>query len=84
MWNMLHVYKNDIIIIILHLYLWFPWQQLFEMKFEMIRVVCSHEHYIALNLPLQKKGQQTGKNFKSKSLKTLQKVLLHLNSKLVS
>ncbi|XP_071839033.1 dedicator of cytokinesis protein 11-like isoform X31 [Apostichopus japonicus] len=30
---------------------------LYEMKFEMIRVVCRHEHYIALNLPLQKKGQ---------------------------
>ncbi|XP_022088047.1 dedicator of cytokinesis protein 9-like isoform X2 [Acanthaster planci] len=39
----------------------------FEMKFEMIRVVCSYEHYIALNLPLQKKGQQQGKNFKSTS-----------------
>ncbi|XP_030838047.1 dedicator of cytokinesis protein 11 isoform X17 [Strongylocentrotus purpuratus] len=36
---------------------------LFEMKFELLRVVCSHEHYIALNLPLTKKGQQT-KQFK--------------------
>ncbi|XP_038049990.1 dedicator of cytokinesis protein 9-like isoform X18 [Patiria miniata] len=39
----------------------------FEMKFEMIRVLCSYEHYLALNLPLQKKGQQSGKNFKSTS-----------------
>ncbi|XP_038049976.1 dedicator of cytokinesis protein 9-like isoform X5 [Patiria miniata] len=37
----------------------------FEMKFEMIRVLCSYEHYLALNLPLQKKGQQSGKNFKN-------------------
>ncbi|XP_041482455.1 dedicator of cytokinesis protein 11-like isoform X3 [Lytechinus variegatus] len=36
---------------------------LFEMKFELLRVVCSHEHYIALNLPLTKKGQQA-KQFK--------------------
>ncbi|XP_072180438.1 dedicator of cytokinesis protein 9-like [Diadema setosum] len=36
---------------------------LFEMKFELLRVVCSHEHYIALNLPLTKRGQQA-KQFK--------------------
>ncbi|KAJ8031225.1 Dedicator of cytokinesis protein 9 [Holothuria leucospilota] len=33
------------------------YKPLYEMKFEMIRVLCQHEHYIALNLPLQKKGQ---------------------------
>ncbi|XP_066266769.1 dedicator of cytokinesis protein 9-like isoform X2 [Branchiostoma lanceolatum] len=29
---------------------------LFELKFEFLKIVCSHEHYIPLNLPLQRKG----------------------------
>ncbi|XP_070537723.1 dedicator of cytokinesis protein 9-like isoform X3 [Ptychodera flava] len=36
---------------------------LLEMKFEFLKVVCSHEHFIALNLPLQSKGGQI-KQFK--------------------
>lgn len=27
-------------------------QTLFEYKFEFLRVVCNHEHYIPLNLPM--------------------------------
>lgn len=27
-------------------------QALFEFKFEFLRVVCNHEHYIPLNLPM--------------------------------
>ncbi|XP_077987576.1 dedicator of cytokinesis protein 9-like [Glandiceps talaboti] len=30
---------------------------LLERMFEFLKVVCSHEHYIALNLPIQRKGQ---------------------------
>uniref|UniRef100_A0ABM0M607 Dedicator of cytokinesis protein 9-like n=1 Tax=Saccoglossus kowalevskii TaxID=10224 RepID=A0ABM0M607_SACKO len=30
---------------------------LLEMKFEFYKVVCNHEHFIALNLPLQHKGK---------------------------
>lgn len=27
-------------------------QTLFEFKFEFLRVVCNHEHYVPLNLPM--------------------------------
>lgn len=30
----------------------FSLQTLFEYKFEFLRVVCNHEHYIPLNLPM--------------------------------
>lgn len=33
-------------------YFFSPPQTLFEYKFEFLRVVCDHEHYIPLNLPM--------------------------------
>ena len=34
----------------------FLFQTLHEYKFEFLRIVCSHEHYIPLSLPLMRKG----------------------------
>ncbi|XP_070173876.1 dedicator of cytokinesis protein 9-like isoform X3 [Littorina saxatilis] len=37
---------------------------LYDLKFEFLRIVCSHEHYIPLSLPLMRRGQI--KNFRDK------------------
>jgi len=36
---------------------------LYEFKFDFLRIICSHEHYIQLNLPMMRKQV---KNFKGK------------------
>jgi len=38
-------------------------QMLYEFKFDFLRIICSHEHYIQLNLPMMRKQV---KNFKGK------------------
>lgn len=44
--------KKMLIQLKLVLYLEYILQTLFEFKFEFLRVVCNHEHYIPLNLPM--------------------------------
>jgi len=36
---------------------------LYEFKFDFLRIICNHEHYIQLNLPMMRKQV---KNFKGK------------------
>ena len=45
-------------------------QILHEYKFEFLRIVCSHEHFIPLSLPLMRKGLI--KTYKGKVLDTSQ------------
>lgn len=33
-------------------FLLYSYQTLYEFKFEFLRVVCNHEHYVPLNLPM--------------------------------
>lgn len=46
------LYKVSSEVFNLGLNFFFSLQTLFEYKFEFLRVVCNHEHYIPLNLPM--------------------------------
>ena len=46
-------YNAPILMVYMHVHL----QKMYEMKFDFLRVICNHEHFIPLNLPFAVKGK---------------------------